>query len=132
MEPSRLQLIALVASIVLATASASSLLFGVCTYRRNANAQLRAVKTQLQLTAFRTLQHYFDLAVEHPDLASRDDEQPVETRYAWFAGTGAVHGADTSDTGGRRAGLAEGDQPPRAQSSLLYAFTPFRTLGLSI
>ena len=97
MEPSRLQLIALVASIVLATASASSLLFGVCTYRRNANAQLRAVKTQLQLTAFRTLQHYFDLAVEYPDLASRDDEQPVDTRYAWFAGQ-ALYTAQTLRT----------------------------------
>jgi hypothetical protein len=29
--------------------------------------------------------YYLDLAVAHPDLASRDDRQPVDARYAWFA-----------------------------------------------
>jgi hypothetical protein len=38
-----------------------------------------------QLLALGTLQHYLDLAVAHPDLASRDDRQPVDARYAWFA-----------------------------------------------
>jgi hypothetical protein len=97
MAPSRLQLVALVASIVLAAASAASLLFGVWTYRRNANAQLHATKTQLQLTALGTLQHYFDLAVEHPELASPDDRQPVDARYAWFAGQ-ALYTAQTLRT----------------------------------
>ncbi len=39
----------------------------------------------MQLLALGTLQHYLDLAVAHPDLASRDQSQVVDTQYAWFA-----------------------------------------------
>ena len=31
------------------------------------------------------LQHYLDLAVAHPELASRDESLTVDVRYAWFA-----------------------------------------------
>ena len=34
------------------------------------------------------------MAVEHPDLASRDPNQPVDDRYAWFA-THALFTAET-------------------------------------
>ncbi len=72
------QLIAVLATIVIAAATMGALLWGVWTYKRNGEAQL-------QLLALGTLQHYLDLAVAHPDLASRDDDQPVDARYAWFA-----------------------------------------------
>jgi hypothetical protein len=55
-----------------------ALLWGVWTYKRNGEAQV-------QLLALGTLQHYLDLAVAHPDLASRDDSEAVDPRYAWFA-----------------------------------------------
>ena len=73
-----LQLLALGASIILAASAVATLLFGVWNYNRNAEAQV-------QLMALGSLQHYLDLAVEHPDLASRGDDQPVDARYAWFA-----------------------------------------------
>jgi hypothetical protein len=66
--------IALLASI----SSVCALLWGVWTYKRNAEAQV-------QLLALQTLMHYLDLALAHPDLASRDESQPVDARYAWFA-----------------------------------------------
>jgi hypothetical protein len=37
------------------------------------------------LLALEGLQHYLDLAVRYPDLASRDESQSVDVRYAWFA-----------------------------------------------
>jgi hypothetical protein len=66
--------IALLASI----SSVCALLWGVWTYKRNAEAQV-------QLLALQTLMHYLDLAIAHPDLASRNESQPVDTQYAWFA-----------------------------------------------
>ena len=50
----------------------------VWTYKRNGEAQI-------QLPALERLQHYLDLAVKYPDLASRDESQSVDVRYAWFA-----------------------------------------------
>jgi hypothetical protein len=66
--------IALLASI----SSMCALLWGVWTYKRNS-------ERQVQLLALETLMHYLDLAVAHPDLASRDECQSVDVRYAWFA-----------------------------------------------
>ena len=78
MKPDTLQQVVPWTSVVLAVAAAISLLFGVWSYRRNAEAQL-------QLSALGSLQHYLDLAVAYPELASRDDDQPIDARYAWFA-----------------------------------------------
>jgi hypothetical protein len=78
MDPGVIQMIAVLASIFIAAGTVGALLWGVWTYKRSGEAQV-------QLLALGTLQHYLDLAVEHPDLASRDDSQPVDARYAWFA-----------------------------------------------
>jgi hypothetical protein len=87
MDPGVVQLIAVLASIVIAAGTVGALLWGIWTYKRNGEAQL-------QLLALGTLQHYLDLAVAHPDLASRDDGQPVDPRYAWFA----AHSLTTAQT----------------------------------
>ena len=60
------------------TLTVAALLWGVWTYKRNGEAQI-------QLLALERLQHYLDLAVKYPDLASRDESQSVDARYAWFA-----------------------------------------------
>jgi hypothetical protein len=73
-----LQLIAVLVSIVVATGNVFALVWGVWTYKRSADAQL-------QLLALQTLQHYLDLAVAHPELASREESLTVDLRYAWFA-----------------------------------------------
>lgn len=78
MELGTLQHVALWAGMVMAATAVSSLLWAVWSFSRNAGAQV-------QLLALGNLQHYLDLAVEHPDLASRDDDQPIDARYAWFA-----------------------------------------------
>lgn len=78
MDSSIVQLIAVLASIVIAVGTMGALLWGVWTYKRNGEAQV-------QFLALGTLQHYLDLAVAYPDLASRDDSQAVDPRYAWFA-----------------------------------------------
>ena len=65
-----LQLIAVLVSMC-------ALVWGVWTYKRNGDAQL-------QLLALEKPQHYLDLALAHPDLASRDESQSVDVRYAWF------------------------------------------------
>jgi hypothetical protein len=85
MEPGSLQLVALWAGIVLAAATVISLVWAVWTYRRNAEAQVRNADAQVQLLALSTLQHYLDLAVAHPELASRDNDRPIDPQYGWFA-----------------------------------------------
>ncbi len=85
MSASLLQAIALWAGIVLAIATVVSLVFAVWSYNRNAAAQVRSAEAQVQLLALGTLQHYLDLAVAHPDLASRSSDQPVDAQYGWFA-----------------------------------------------
>lgn len=72
-----LQLAALGGSFIMTVSMVATLLFGVWSYNRNAEAQV-------QLLALGSLQHYLDLAVQHPDLASGADH-PVDARYAWFA-----------------------------------------------
>ncbi len=78
MNPGALQLIAVLTSAVIAVSTIVALLWGVWTYKRN-------MESQLQILALGTLQHYLDLAIAHPDMASRDDGQPIDARYAWFA-----------------------------------------------
>ena len=85
MEPAILQQLALLGSIVMAASMLATAIFGVWTYKRNAEAQVRSAEAQLQLLALGALQHYLDLAVEHPDLASHAEEQPIDARYGWFA-----------------------------------------------
>ena len=66
------------AGVVVAGAAVASLVIGIWNYSRNAQAQV-------QVMALANLQSYLALAVEHPDLASREDAQPVDARYGWFA-----------------------------------------------
>jgi len=73
-----IQLVAVLASIMVAAGSVGALLFGVWVYKRTGEAQV-------QLLALETLQRYLDLAVAHPDLAGPDESQSVNARYAWFA-----------------------------------------------
>jgi len=83
----RLQQMALWATVVVAVSGATTLLIGVRNYNRTAEAQV-------QLLALGTLQHYLDLAVAHPELASRDKDQPVDAQYGWFA----AHALTTAQT----------------------------------
>ena len=46
------------------------------------------------MTALGVLQEHLKAAVEHPDLASRGHDQPVDARYGWFA-THALFTAET-------------------------------------
>lgn len=73
-----LQLLAVLSGVVAAVATVAAVLWAVWTYKRNA-------ASQVQLLALGALQHYLDLAVTYPDLASPDDSRPVDARYAWFA-----------------------------------------------
>ena len=63
------------------------MVFGVLTYQRSA-------AEQRQVAALGVLQEHLKLAVEHPDLASRDHDQPVDAKYGWFA-THALFTAET-------------------------------------
>lgn len=94
MESGTVQKITQWTSVALASAAVISLLFAVWSYRRNTEAQIRVAEAQVQLTALGILQHYLDLAVAHPELASREDDQPIDARYAWFA----AHALNTAQT----------------------------------
>ncbi|MFE0510025.1 hypothetical protein [Streptomyces sp. NPDC058964] len=87
-------IVSMIVFIILAAATVATVIIAVWTYRRNAQAQLRAAQVQLQLSALGVLQHYLDLAVEHPDLAGPGDERTIDARYAWFA----VHALNTAQT----------------------------------
>ena len=63
------------------------MVFGVLTYQRSASEARQAA-------ALGMLQEHLKLAVEHPDLASRGPDQPVDARYEWFA-THALFTAET-------------------------------------
>jgi hypothetical protein len=76
--PDRLRQVQLLASIVGLVVGVTTLLVGIRNFNHNAEAQF-------QLSALNTIQHYFDLAIAHPELATREDNQPVDARYAWFA-----------------------------------------------
>ena len=75
------------ATILGALVTAGSMVFGVLTYQRSA-AEHR------QASSLGMLQEYLKLAVQHPDLASRLPDQPVDARYEWFA-THALFTAET-------------------------------------
>ena len=75
------------ATILGAVVTAGSMVFGVLTYQRSAAESRHAA-------ALGMLQEYLKLAVEHPDLASRAPDQPVDPRYEWFA-THALFTAET-------------------------------------
>ena len=90
---SALQTLAIVS---LAVATVISVVWGVWTYRRT-------TKAQVQVSALGALQHYLDLAVAHPDLASPDNEQPIDPRYGWFAAQALVTAQTLWTLVGRRA-----------------------------
>jgi hypothetical protein len=83
----RMQRFVPLASILGAAITALSMIFGVLTYRRT-------IEVQRQGNAVAILQEYLTLSVEHPDLASRTADQPVDDRYRWFA-TRALFTAET-------------------------------------
>ncbi|MFI1165787.1 hypothetical protein ACH4UM_19770 [Streptomyces sp. NPDC020801] len=116
-------LVSLIVFVVLAAATVATVIIAVWTYRRNAEAQLRAAQAQLQLTALGILQHYLDLAVEHPELASPSREQPVDARYAWFA----AHALNTAQT----LRTLVGEQPDwqRAINAIVREHRPYLRSG---
>ena len=84
------------ATILGALVTAGSMLFGVLTYQRSAAHQRQAASLGI-------LQDYLKMAVEHPDLASRDPGQAVDAEYEWFA-THALFTAETLSVLGRSEG----------------------------
>ena len=96
-----LQLLPIVSGSIVALSTVAALLWGVWTYKRNA-------ASQVQLLALGALQHYLDLAVAHPDLASRDASEPVDARYGWFA----AHALATAQTLWTLAGRDENWRRP--------------------
>ena len=96
-----LQVLPIVSGSIAALSTIAALFWGVWTYKRNA-------AYQVQLLALGALQHYLDLAVAHPDLASRDESQPVDARYAWFA----AHALATAQTLWSVAGIDENWRRP--------------------
>ena len=75
------------ATMLGALVTAGSMVFGVLTYQRS-------TREHRQAAALTMLQEYLKLTVEHPDLASRRPDQPVDARYEWFA-THALFTAET-------------------------------------
>jgi hypothetical protein len=78
MAESKLQQGAHWATIAAAVITAISVLIGVKTYRETAESQTHVVTLGV-------LQEYLQLAVEHPELASRPESAPVDSAYDWFA-----------------------------------------------
>ena len=75
------------ATVIGALVTAVSMVFAVVTYQRSAAEHREAA-------ALGMLQDYLKLAVDHPDLASREPGQPSDARYERFA-TNAVFTAET-------------------------------------
>lgn len=112
-----LQQVAGWASVVVAAAAVVSLAVGIWDYNRNA-------QTQVQLTALGVLQNHLDLAVQHPELASRDAGDPVDARYAWFA----AHALNTAQTLRALVGHEGGWQ--RAIDAIIRQQQPYLRSGL--
>lgn len=53
-----------------------------------------STESQTRAAAVSVLQDYMRLAIEHPDLANRADNSPVDNRYEWFA----AHAYFTAET----------------------------------
>ena len=92
------------ATILGAAVTAGSMLFGVLTYQRSAANQRQAASLGI-------LQDYLKMAVEHPNLASRDPGQAVDAEYEWFA----THALFTAET----LSVLVGDDP-RWKSSIAF------------
>ena len=78
MNDSTLERLTKYAAIFGALVTAGSMVFGVLTFRRTANEQRQSM-------ALGVLQDYLKLSVEHPDLASLEGRETVDTRHAWFS-----------------------------------------------
>lgn len=65
------------ASLAGVLVTTASVIFGVLTYRRGAHEQRQAA-------AMGILQDYLKFSVDHPDLVSGDEHEPVDARYEWF------------------------------------------------
>lgn len=87
MSPDLVQLLSIVSGAIAALSTLGAVLWAVWSYQRNA-------AMQAQLLALGALQHYLDLAVTYPDLASRQEGEPVDARYGWFA----AHALATAQT----------------------------------
>lgn len=85
MEPAAVEALVIWSGLARDAVTVLSLVFAVWSYRRNVQAQILNAEAQLQLAALNTLQHYLDLAVAHPDLASPAAGRAIDARYAWFA-----------------------------------------------
>ena len=85
MDPGSLPQVALWSGIIRDAVAVVSLVFAVWSYRRTAKSQAHSAQAQVQLSALSTLQHYLDMAVANPELATRDESQPVDASYGWFA-----------------------------------------------
>ena len=63
------------------------MVFGVLTFQRSTFQQRQAGSLGI-------LHDYLKVAVEHPDLASRRPDQPIDAEYVWFV-TNAIFTAET-------------------------------------
>ena len=117
MSITRLQQVALWAGVVVAAVAVVSLVVGIWDYNRNAQAQV-------QLTALGVLQNHLDLAVQHPELASHDSNDPIDVRYAWFA----AHALNTAQTLRLLVGHQEDWQ--RAIDAIIRQQQPYLRSGL--
>ncbi len=104
------------ATILGALVTAGSMVFGLLTYQRSA-------ADHRQAAALGMLQDYLKLAVEHPDLASRGRDQPVDARYRWFA----THALFTAETIWDQVG--EDARWERAIDSILRQHADYLTQG---
>lgn len=107
------------ASIVVASTATISLGTGIWSFNRNA-------EIQAQFMALSALQNYLNLAVQYPDLASRDNDHAVDARYAWFA----ANALNTAQTLGILAGYQADWQP--AIDSIIRHHQPYLRSGLFV
>lgn len=66
------------APVVAAFVTTASMIFAVTTYWRGS-------REHRQAAAIGILQDYLKFTVEHPELASRPADAPIDARYVWFA-----------------------------------------------
>ena len=66
------------APVLAAFVTTVSMIFAVTTYWRGS-------REHRQAAAIGILQDYLKFSVEHPELASRPADAPIDARYAWFA-----------------------------------------------
>jgi len=66
------------APVLAAFVTTVSMIFAVTTYWQGA-------REHRQASAIGILQDYLKFSVEHPELASRPTDAPIDARYVWFA-----------------------------------------------